>query len=49
MTLMSLMSSKFSCQKNYFKVIFFHISDCAKNVVGYAVSSSITASRKLKD
>jgi hypothetical protein len=35
---MTLMSSKFFCQKNYFEAIFFRISDCAKNVMGYTVS-----------
>jgi hypothetical protein len=35
---MTLMSSKYSCQKNYFEAIFFRISDCAKNVMGYTVS-----------
>jgi hypothetical protein len=35
---MTLMSSKYSCQKKYFEDIFFRISDCAKNVVGYTVS-----------
>jgi hypothetical protein len=35
---MTLMSSKYSCQKTYSEAIFFRISDCAKNVVGYTAS-----------
>jgi hypothetical protein len=48
---MTLMCSKYSCQKNYFEAISFCISDCAKNVVGYTVSKchAITESRKLKN
>jgi hypothetical protein len=34
---MTLMSSKYSFQKNYFKVNSFRTSDCAKNV-GYTIS-----------
>jgi hypothetical protein len=29
---MTLMSTKYSCQKNYFEALFFRINDCAKNV-----------------
>jgi hypothetical protein len=35
---MTLTSTKYSFQKNYFEAIFFRISDCAKNVMGYTVS-----------
>jgi hypothetical protein len=34
---MSLMPSKYSFQKNYFKVNSFRISDCAKNVMDYTI------------
>jgi hypothetical protein len=49
MTLMTLMPTKYSCQKNYFEAIFFRISDCAKNVVDIRLVSAITESRKLKN
>jgi hypothetical protein len=45
---MTLMSSKYSCQKNYFEVIFFRISDCAKKLWDIRLVSAITESRKLK-
>jgi hypothetical protein len=45
---MTLMSSKYFCQKNCFEAIFFRISDCAKIVMGYTVSA-IIESRKLKN
>jgi hypothetical protein len=36
---MTLMSSKYSCQKKYYEAIFFsYTCDCAKNFVGYTVS-----------
>jgi hypothetical protein len=35
---MTLMSTKYSCQKDYFEAIYFRISDCVKNVVGHTVS-----------
>jgi hypothetical protein len=34
---MTLMPSKYSFQKNYFKVNSFRISDCAKNVMDYTI------------
>jgi hypothetical protein len=45
---MTLMSSKYSCQKNYFEAIFFRISDCAKNVVAYTLSKYHTRISKLE-
>jgi hypothetical protein len=46
---MTLMSSKYSYQQNYFKAIFFRISDCGKTLWDIRLRSAITESRKLKN
>jgi hypothetical protein len=43
---MTLMPSKYSCQKNYFNVNSFPISVCAKNVMDYTVIKCHKESRK---